>query len=235
MAAMPTRAVLFDFDGVLAGTEPLHCAAFAAVASTASLPFSRQDYYDRFLGLPDRACLAALHAAAGRPWSERELDALLARKRAEFARLAQDAALYGGVAATLRRLHAVFILAVASGAWRDEIEPILVRAQVRSLFAAIIGAEDVRAGKPAPDPFLRALEAINRRHGTHLRPADCVVVEDAPLGIAAARAAGMACIAVTTHRDRTALAGADAFVADLNQLQPEDLMGQEGSAHGSRD
>jgi HAD superfamily hydrolase (TIGR01509 family) len=235
MPAMPTCAVLFDFDGVLADTEPLHCAAFAAVAGAAGLPFSRRDYYDRFLGLPDRACLAALHAAAGRPCSERELDALLARKRAEFARLAQDAALYDGVAATLRRLHAVFILAVASGAWRDEIEPILVRAQVRSLFAAIIGAEDVRAGKPAPDPFLRALEAINRRHGTHLRPADCVVVEDAPLGIAAARAAGMACIAVTTHHDRTALAGADAFVADLNQLQPEDLMGQEGSAHGSRD
>ncbi len=231
---MRVRAILFDFDGVLADTEPLHCAAFAAVAAAAGLPFSRRDYYERFLGLPDRACLAALHADAGRPCSERDLDALLARKRVEFACRAHSAALYDGVASTLRRLHAVFILAVASGAWRDEIEPILERAQVRGLFAAVIGAEDVRAGKPAPDPYLRALEEINRRRMLQLQPADCVVVEDAPRGIEAAHAAGMPCIAVTTHHDRATLAGADVFISHVTQLRPDDLMAQEGSADGSR-
>ncbi len=234
MPAMRARAILFDFDGVLADTESLHCEAFAAVAAAAALPFSAPTYYERLLGLPDRACLAALHASARRPYTEPELDALLARKRVEFARRAQAATLYDGVVSTLRRLHPAFILAVASGAWRDEIEPILERAQVRALFAAVIGAEDVRAGKPAPDPYLRALEAINHRHALQLRPIDCVVVEDAPLGIAAAHAAGMRCIAVTTHHDRAALVGADAFLSHVTQLQPDDLALQEGSADACR-
>jgi HAD superfamily hydrolase (TIGR01509 family) len=215
------RALIFDFDGVLADTEVLHCAAFQAAAASVGLTMTRDDYFRCFLGLPDRDCLNALCVRAGRPLTVAALDDLCARKRKEFARLLPAARLYAGVADTLWHLHARFTLAIASGAYRDEIEPILQRAKVRQLFAAVVGAEDVRAGKPAPDPFLRALEEIGGRAGV-LTAAECVVIEDSPNGIAAARTAGMRCVGVTTHHDRAALA-ADVVIGHVTQLRVEDL------------
>jgi len=111
---------------------------------------------------------------------------------------------------------------VASGAFRDEIELILNRAGVRQLFVALVGADDVLHGKPAPDPFLAALGAINAHTGCDLAPADCLVIEDSPLGIAAARAAGMHCLGVATHHPPARLA-ADAVIAHLRELRLEDL------------
>jgi beta-phosphoglucomutase len=215
------RALIFDFDGVLADTEGLHCAAFQAAAGSIGLAMTRDDYFRCFLGLPDRDCLNALCVRAGRQLTAAALDDLCARKRREFACLLPAAQLYTGVAGTLWRLHARFTLAIASGAYRDEIEPILLQAKVRQLFAAVVGAEDVRTGKPAPDPFLRALEEMRRRDAV-LTAAACVVIEDSPNGIAAARTAGMRCVGVTTHHDRAALA-ADLVIEHVNQLRVEDL------------
>lgn len=223
LASLAVRALIFDFDGVLADTEALHCAAFQAVATGIGLTMTRDDYFQRFLGLPDRDCLAALCAGAGRQLTAAALDDLCARKRVEFARLAPSAQLYAGVANTVRRLHAHYILAIASGAFRDEIEPILERAQVRDLFSAVVGAEDVRAGKPAPDPFLHALRAIQRGGSAPIAPAECVVIEDSPNGIIAAHAAGMRCVGVTTHHDRAALHAADRVIENVTQLRAEDL------------
>jgi HAD superfamily hydrolase (TIGR01509 family) len=215
------RALIFDFDGVLADTEALHCAAFQAALASVGVTLTRDDYFQRFLGLPDRDCVAAACAGAPRQVTAGELDDLCAAKRAAFARLAPAAMLYPGVTDMLRRLHRDFVLAIASGAFRDEIEPILQRAQVRELFATVVSAEDVRAGKPAPDPFLRVLDALRRPPAAPLAAAQCVVVEDSPNGIIAARAAGMHCVGVTTHHDRAALAAADAVIEHVTQLAVE--------------
>ncbi len=212
------RAVLFDFDGVLADTEDLHCAAFQAVAPSLGATLSREDYHRDYLGLPDRECLAALSRRGGVPADGAALDELVARKRRHFSRLAGAAGLYPGAVPALRRLHGRFVLAIASGAFRDEIEPILARAGVRELFDAVVGAEDVTAGKPAPDPFLRALREINRRRHLALAARQCVVVEDSLHGIAAARAAGMRCVAVTTHHPAGALGEADAVIEHVGRL-----------------
>lgn len=224
MRRVPVRLLIFDFDGVLADTEDLHCAAFQSAAARVGLPLSRQDYYKRFLGLPDRECLAALYERQGMTPETAQLDALVADKRARFAALSQTAGLYPGVADTLRRLQPHFFLAVASGAFRDEIDVILERDGVRQLFAAVVGAEDVRAGKPAPDPFLQALRAVELCCGASISPAECLVIEDSPRGIEAAHAAGMRCLAVTTNHDRAALAAADAVITHVSTLRPESLM-----------
>ena len=217
------RAVVFDFDGVLADTEDLHWAAFQEVARERGLTLSRDDYFHRFLGLPDHDCIAAFCADGGAPLSTAELDRLVARKRRHFAELSQDMGLYPGVDVTLRRLYAHFALAIASGAARDEIEAVLERAGVQSLFGAVVAAEDVAAGKPSPDPFLRALGDLNRRRPRPFASRECVVVEDSPAGVAAARAAGMQCIAVTTSHDRAAFAAADAVIEGVAHLRAEDL------------
>lgn len=218
------RVLIFDFDGVLADTEDLHCAAFQSAAAQVGLVLSRRDYYECFLGLPDRECLAALYERERMTPTAAQLDALVADKRARFAGLSQTAGLYPGVGAALRRLHPHFILAVASGAFREEIEAILARENVRQLVTAVVGAEDVRAGKPAPDPFLQALRAIELSTGASISAAECLVIEDSPRGIEAAHAAGMRCIAVTTSHDRQALATADAVITHVSELRPEALV-----------
>src|SRR5262249_23271204 len=153
-AMPPPRLIIFDFDGVLADTEDLHCAALLAVLEAEGIHVTRAEYYERYLGLPDRASLATAFARHSRAVGTSQIETLLERKRAEYARrAASEARLYPGAAETVRTLHAAHLLAVASGAFRDEIEPVLERGGVRPLFTAIVGAEDVRAGKPSPDPF----------------------------------------------------------------------------------
>jgi beta-phosphoglucomutase len=223
MIGSPVSAIIFDFDGVLADTEDLHCAAFQEVARDRGLALSRDDYYHRFLGLPDHDCIAAFCADAGPPLQVGELDRLVARKRRHFADLSATMDLYPGVATTLRRLYERFALAIASGAARDEIEAVLQRAGVQTLFGALVAAEDVVAGKPAPDPFLRALDELNRRRARPFASRECVVVEDSPAGIAAARAAGMRCIAVTTSQDRAAFGAVDAVIDGVARLRVEDF------------
>ena len=217
------QALIFDFDGVLADTEALHCAALQAVMADANLPLSRTEYYERYLGLSDRDCILTMYERAGMAVSTSYVDGLVARKRERFALIMRDAGLYAGTATALRRLAERHVLAIASGAFRDEIETVLERAQVLELFSAVIGVEDAAAGKPAPDPFLAALRAINERKGLRLTPADCLVIEDSPRGIAAAHAAGIRCVAITTSHERAGLAQADAIISRLDELCLEEL------------
>ena len=223
MIGSPVSVIIFDFDGVLADTEDLHCAAFQRVARDRDLALSRDDYYQRFLGLPDHDCIAAFCADAGSTLQAGELDRLVARKRRHFAELSATTDLYPGVAVVLRGLHAHFALAVASGAARDEIEAVLQRAGVQNLFGAIVAAEDVAAGKPAPDPFLRALTDLNRHRARPFASRECVVVEDSPAGVVAARAAGMRCIAVTTSHESAAFGAVDAVIDGVARLRVEDF------------
>jgi HAD superfamily hydrolase (TIGR01509 family) len=213
-----SRLLIFDFDGVLADTEDLHYAAFAAVLHRDGIELTRAEYYRRYLGLPDGVCIASSFETRLRRLSADEVEERVRHKRAEFAARAAEARLYPGVAETLRQLHPRRLLAIASGAFRDEIEGVLARGGVRDLFAAVVAAEDVREGKPAPEPFLRALDGVNRRLPAPLTPAQCVVIEDAPHGIAAARAAGMRCIAVATSHDAGVLQDAEAVIEDVTRL-----------------
>jgi HAD superfamily hydrolase (TIGR01509 family) len=219
----PVAAVIFDFDGVLADTEDLHCAAFQQVARERGLALSRDDYYLRFLGLPDHDCIAAFCAGAGQTLPPADVDRLVARKRRHYAELSRTTGLYPGVAPTLRQLSEHFALAIASGAARDEIQAVLRRAGVQSLFGTVVAAEDVTAGKPAPDPFLRALDGLNRPGARPVAARECVVVEDSPAGVTAARAAGMRCIAVTTSHDGAAFTDADAVIDGVASLRLEDF------------
>ena len=216
-------AVIFDFDGVLADTEPLHCRAFQFAADSIGQSLSPAEYYGQFLGLTDRECLAALCQRRQVAPTTEIFDSLLQRKRRRYAELLDGATLFAGVAEVLREVRALAVLAIASGAFRDEIGMLLTRAGVADCFAAIVSAEDVQAGKPAPDGFLCALRRINAARAVTITPAQCVVVEDSPRGIAAAQAAGMGCIGVTTTQSRAALAAADVIIDHTRNLRRDHL------------
>ncbi len=215
----PLRAIVFDFDGVIADSEPLHCRAFQEVLAGEGLELTRTDYYARYLGYSDARAFDAIGSDQGHMWTPDFIAALVARKAERIQELErQTSVLFPGAEAFIRRAAESMALAIASGALRAEIERVLDRANLTSCFSAIVAAEDVAASKPAPDPYLRAVELLSRQASVPLAPADCVAIEDSKWGIDSARAAGLRTIGVTNSYEAAALSGADLVVSGLERL-----------------
>src|SRR3989442_9315090 len=211
------RALIFDFDGVIADDEPLHLAAFQEALAAAGIALTRESYYARYLGFDDRDAVVEALREAGRPAPPERVRALMAAKADAFLRLVRAGApLFPGVPAFVRDAATRVPLAVASGALRQEIELILAQAGLAELFAAIVSAEDVRTGKPSPEGFLRALERLRARL-PDLAPGACLAIEDSQPGIESARRAGMRCLAVTNSYPAAELRGADLIVGSLEE------------------
>ena len=211
------RALIFDFDGVIADDEPLHLAAFQEALAAAGIALTRESYYARYLGFDDRDAVVEALREAGRPAPPERVRALMAAKADAFLRLVRAGApLFPGVPAFVREAAARVPLAVASGALRHEIELVLAQAGLADLFAAIVSAEDVRAGKPSPESFLCALDRLRGRL-PDLVPGECLVIEDSQPGVESARRAGMRCLAVTNSHPADALRGADLIVSSLGE------------------
>lgn len=222
------KAILFDFNGIIADDEPLHLALFQKVLGEENIPLSREDYYGKnYLGMDDRDCFEAVLKAHGRDPGEDELKRLIERKaRAYQESSTSHLRVFPGAAELVHRAAERYPLAIVSGALRPEIEMILAQAGLRSRFRVIVSAEDVREGKPSPEGFRKALREINAQSpspGAGIQAVECLVIEDSPFGIAGARAAGMRCLAVTNSYPAERLKDADLTVSSLEGLGLEAL------------
>jgi HAD superfamily hydrolase (TIGR01509 family) len=190
------RALIFDFNGVLADDDPIHMEAFRKVAEEEGLSFTNQEYLDKYLPLNDRDCFKILFSESGRELSSDQLQELIGRKGVlYFQMIGQKTVLFEKTAAAVRAAARRYPLAIASGARGAEIRHILRQDDLEACFSAIISAEDVQFGKPHPEPFLRAHEKLRERDGS-LKPDQCVAVEDSIGGIQSAHGAGMRCVAI---------------------------------------
>jgi beta-phosphoglucomutase len=224
---MAVRAIVFDLDGTIADTEELHFEAFNAVLSHYAIEISRADYFSRLIGYDDRDCLTLMLREHGKPADAAKIAKLIAQKTAVYqATIAQRQVLFAGAAAFVRRCAARFPLAMVTGALRAEAELILRRAQLQDLFAAIVAAEEVEHGKPAPDGFNAALERLAEviRPRPALVPEQCMVVEDTPAGIEAARRAGMHVLAVAQTVPASQLAAADLIRPSLAEADLDEVL-----------
>jgi HAD superfamily hydrolase (TIGR01509 family) len=214
------RAIVFDFDGVIADSEPLHFRAFRDVLTDAGVDLAERDYYTRYLGYDDLGAFRAIATDRGRPWSVADLASLAARKAARMEALEHDASvLFPGAADAIRRAAALVPLAIASGALGAEIRRVLDAADLTRHFAAIVSAEDTPASKPAPDPYRRAVALLSAAAGDPaLLASDCVAIEDSRWGIESARAAGLRTVGVTGSFDAGELSQADLVIASLVDL-----------------
>jgi beta-phosphoglucomutase len=219
------RAIVFDFDGVIANSEPLHFRAFRDVLADEGLQLSEADYYAKYLGFDDVGAFQAVAAHCGVAWGPERIAPLVARKARRMEELERDqSVLFPGAADAIRRLAASCPLAIASGAIRAEILRVLERERLAGYFSAIVGAEDTRASKPAPDPYLRAVGLLAAAAGEPLDPAECVAIEDSRWGLESARAAGLRTVAVThTYAAELLTSSADTVVAGLD-LVTSDLL-----------
>lgn len=213
-------AIVFDFDGVLADSEPLHLATYQEVFSTLGVTLTREDYYANYLGYDDDGVFRAMGAVHGWQLDDRRIDALISQKSRVFDELlANRDVLYPGAAACVARLAASFPLGIASGALRHEIQTILRGAGLEHRFRFIVASGDTPRSKPAPDPYLRAAQL----HG--VPPSDCVAIEDSKWGILSAKSAGMACVGITSTYPATELGGADVVIGSLDEFTAELIVG----------
>jgi beta-phosphoglucomutase len=214
----PIAAVIFDFDGVIVDSEPLHLAAFRAVLEPEGIALSDEAYWNEYLGYDDHDAITAALVGAGRAPEPRLVETLMAHKAERFiAAVRAGVVLFPGVASCIRTAAARGPVAIGSGALRVEIEEILGAVGLRGAFAAIVSADDVAHGKPDPETYLRALAAL-RGIRPGLQPSGCLAVEDSAAGIRAARAAGMRCLAVTNSSPAETLAEADLVVDSLETV-----------------
>ena len=200
---MAIRALLLDFNGTLSDDEPLLCSIFQELFAKLGKPISEKEYYDLLAGLSDPE---VVEKWLGKPDSE-----IVTRKIARYRELSAD-----GSTVPLEARQAVLdaggrvAVAIVSGAARSEIEPVLEAAGLSSSIATIVAAEDVDHGKPAPDGYRRVLELLE------IGPHEAVAVEDSDVGIAAAKAAGLSCVAVTGTLPPDRLSAADEIIERLD-------------------
>lgn len=212
------RAIVFDFDGVIANSEPLHFRAFREVLAAAGVDLSERDYYDRYLGYDDVGVFKAIGIDRAQAWNAERVSAFVENKAAlmEVAER-EGAVLFPGAAQAIRLAADALPLAIASGALGSEIRRVLDREQLTRCFKVIVAAEDTPVSKPAADPYLRAVALLTETVGSPLRAAECVAIEDSPWGLQSARAAGLRTVAVAQTYDRGALE-ADLVISSLNDL-----------------
>ena len=199
------RAVIFDFNGILADDDPIHMQAFRQVAEEEGLVFSDEEYLEHYLPMNDQDCFSELWRTNNRAMRSGELESLIRRKSAfYFAAIDQKQVLFEGAADAIRAAASRGPVGIASGASIGEIRYILGTAGLLNSFNAIVAAEDVTHGKPDPEPFRLASERLN------IPAAECVAVEDSLGGIQSAHSAGMPCLGIAHSYSRDRLEGSRA-------------------------
>ena len=218
---MPTwpRAVLFDFDGVLVNSEPLHFYAFSEVLKSEHVELTEAESYRDLIGFDDRGAFRHVFQKRNRPLEPRVLLSLMARKSQVMMDLIRRRQFHAlpGVEEFVRTLWRRGPLAICSGGLREEIETMLEGIALRDCFSAIVAAEDVEVGKPDPSGYVLAARLLSDKLKLPrpLKPADCLVIEDAPTVIRSVKAAGFPTLAVASSYPEIKLTDADWVVRSL--------------------
>lgn len=218
-------AIVFDFDGVIVNSEPIHCRCFQQTLETVGVRLTEKDYYASYLGYDDHDCFLVAARDAGVALSESQIAALTATKthmvQREYRQSAQP--LEGAAQLIRSAAEAGVPVGVCSGALREEIELAADAIGVLDCFRAIVAAKDVRRGKPDPEGYALAVQRLSVAAGRTLDPARCVAIEDSPAGIDSARGAGMKVLGVTNSYPAGHLSAAQRVVDSLADVALADL------------
>jgi beta-phosphoglucomutase len=211
------RAVIFDFNGTLSNDEPILCDIFRELFADQGKPLSAEEYFDQLAGLSDpeivRTWLGPAHPA---------VDDVIAERIARYRAAVSDGSTVSETVRQAVRYAAGRVpVAIVSGAARAEIEPVLIAAGLASVIQVVVSADDIRAGKPDPESYLRALELLD----DDIHAGEVLVLEDTEAGIASAKAAGMRCIAVLGTLKPERLAAADEIVPAIDVALMRRLLG----------
>jgi beta-phosphoglucomutase len=219
------KAVVFDFDGIIVDSEPLHYRAFQRVLEPLGAGYSWQEYVERYLGFDDRDAFREAFRVNRLPLDDETLAGMIAAKAALFHDVAAEGVVpYPGVVELVRALAGTVPLAICSGALRSDIEPVLRMISLADAFDCMVTAEDVPTSKPDPASYLLAVRCLQQHFpDAGITAGQTVAIEDTPAGIHSAKGAGLQVLAVSNSYPPAALAAADRVVAALSGLTVEEL------------
>lgn len=220
------KAVVFDFDGVIIDSEPLHYEAFVSVARGFGVDFTYLEYVQKYIGYDDRDGFRAMLAEAVDEIADDDRIAALGRqKRERFAQaVVRGVAVFPGARSLIEHIGAALPIAIASGATRNDIDLILDAVQLKDRFECVISADDVACSKPDPESYVLAVNGLTRLHPElAIAPRDCLSLEDTDAGIQSAREAGLWTLGVAHGTESQSLCRADRVVPSLEGLTLEIL------------
>ena len=207
------RAIIFDFDGILVDSEPIIMKLVQEMAAREGWLLSEEEYYEDYLALDDRGVFEHLWRTHGRSLSATRRDELLAWKARAYEDIIRDGLpSIPGAAEFVLSASQRYPLAIASGSLQVEIEHLLRKLGLREKFAVLATATDCQRSKPDPEIYLKALSRLQELPQLReplLQAGECLAIEDAPLGVVAAHAAGMKCLALAHSRPEGELQHAD--------------------------
>ncbi|MCW8398409.1 HAD family phosphatase [Legionella sp. PATHC038] len=212
-------AIIFDFDGVILDSEPIHYEAYCHVLKPLGITISYPEYMEKYLGLSDKDMFPKLLHNKRLNFSKAEVQRLMQQKTQAYTNLINryeplplivdfDQFLFK-IAPKVKKI------AICSGSSRSEITTVLSKVRqgkLHAYFDTIVSTEDVQAGKPSPEGYLLTAERLD------VVPGRCLVIEDTPYGVKAAKAAGMQVIGLMTTYDRHQFLIADQVITGYRQL-----------------
>lgn len=223
------RAVVFDFNGVLIDDEPVHLEVLQRVLGEEGIELTREEYVTRHLGHDDRRALADVLTARGASAEPARLARLVARKSAYYQEHIQRHGhpfFPGAAELVTAAAERGWVLALVSGALRDEVEGALAAAGLGDRFKVTVTAEDVEVGKPDPAGYLLAMARLNSQPPLPERlihPHEVLAVEDSPAGLEAAAAAGFVTLALAHSHPAERLEAAGSVLPAITGLTARDL------------
>ena len=223
------RAIIFDFNGVVADDETPHVTCFRQALAESGLSLTAEEYYDAYLGMDERTCAAHLLRVRDGVVSGTDLERIASRKAELFRTYTAEhrPALFPGIVEFVAAATPCYRLAIASGGRRQQIDDALAGTSIEGAFELILSAEDCPSGKPDPAIYLLALARLNQASGetSGLTARECLVIEDSLAGIQSAKAAGMWVLALSTTYPPEKLNEADLVLPRLQSVTPEILVG----------
>lgn len=203
-------SVIFDMDGVITNSMPEHYFSWKQVLEEEGIAISQHEVYLRE-GQPGSQTVKELFVLHNRSYTKKIGDEILSKKESLFKQVIKTRYIQGS-RTLLRNLHSQGIrLALVTGTARHEVHKILPDS-IYNLFSVIVTGTDVKHGKPHPEPFIKALTQLE------IEPQSAVVIENAPFGIQAAKAAGIRTIAIETSLPREYLQEADDIFSSIKEL-----------------
>lgn len=221
------RAIIFDFNGVIADDEMTHLACFQEALNEAGLTLSKEEYYGTYLGMDERTCAAALLTRRDGTCDRATHARIIERKAALFHdhTATHPATLFPWVIGFVERAAGPYRLAIASGGKREQIRSALAGYPIEPAFEVIVSPDECDIGKPDPAIYEYTLRQLNakRPRPPLLRANECLVIEDSRAGIQAGVRARMRVLAVATTYPASELTAAHLVLPALDGVDPADL------------
>ncbi len=207
---MIPKAVIFDMDGVLVDSMPYHADAWIAVFAEIGIRISRQDIYD-IEGSNHEGIIRLVFGKVGRTPKPEDFKVLAKKKMEVFTKI-NKVTVFPGIYDCVEFLKNRCLLGVVSGSDRAVVMELLLRFFPET-FDAVVTGNDVKEGKPSPEPYLKAIGMLN------VAKDECIVIENAPLGVESAKRAGLFCIGIPAYIEAQRLRNADVVLANHGMLK----------------